>query len=295
MTVTTTPPATATSAPSPRVAPTAFRATWTGTITFGLVSVGVKTYSATQDNDVSFKQVHSHGDGDEPGFVKYKRICSGCEEEIAYGDIDKAYEATEGLIVLDKNDMASLPLDSAKAIAVQEFVPMSSVDPIMFEKTYYLAPENEANKKAYALLRDGLVDTGRAGVVKVTMRQREQVALLHVRDSGFGVPVLALTTLLWGDEVRHASMPILAKMPETTEAEVAMARMLIESLAKDAFNPDGYEDGYRSALEAVIASKRAGLAPTDAPPPVASTAADNLMAVLIASVEAAKKDRERNL
>jgi DNA end-binding protein Ku len=284
MTVTIEP---ATKAPATRVAPTAFRPTWVGTITFGLVSAGVKTYSATQDNDLSFKQVHSHADT-EPGSVKYKRFCSGCGEEVAFGDIEKAYEAHDGLIVLTKDDMASLPLSSAKAISVQEFVPMSEVDPLMFEKTYYLTPSDEANKKAYALLRDGLADTGRAGVVKVTMRQREQVALLHVRDGGFGVPVLALTTLLWADEIRHASMPILASMPETTDAERAMARMLIDSLASEKFNPDNYEDGYRHALAAVIDSKRAGIT-VPAVAPVKDTAANDLMAALIASVEASKQ------
>jgi DNA end-binding protein Ku len=282
-----TPPA----SPAPeKVAPTAFRSTWSGTVTCGLLSLPVKVFVATQENDLRFKQVHTHGD-DEPGFIKQKRFCSGCNEEVAYGDMEKGFEAPEGLVLLTSKDIDAIPLDSTKAISVQEFVPMASVDPIMHEKTYYVTPANEASKKAYALLRDGLADTGRGGVVKVTMRQREQVALLHVRDSGFGVPVLALTTLRWSDEIRHASMPILQGMPQSAPAELAMAKMLIDSLASDHFNPDAYEDGYRAALQEVIESKRAGITPP-ATAPAKDNAAKDLMALLKASVENAKQRRE---
>jgi len=292
MTITTTAPPATEAAASTRIAPTAFRATWTGTIAFGMVSVGVKCYTATQDNDLSLKQVHTHADA-EPGFVKQRRFCSGCGEEVAFGDIDKAYQSSDGLTILSKDDMASLPLDSTKAISVKEFVSLADIDPIMHEKTYYLTPESTANAKAYALLRDALVDTGRAGVVKVTMRHREQVALLHVRDGGFGEPVLALTTLLWADEIRHAAMPILQTLPETTEAELAMARMLVDSLTVAKFNPDAYEDGYRHALEAVIAAKREGSMPVGLAP-AAVTAARDLIAMLTASIEQATKGREGN-
>jgi DNA end-binding protein Ku len=263
---------------------------WKGTITFGLVSVNVRVFSATQENDISFKQVHVHAEG-EPGYVKQKRVCSVCGEEVPYDQIDKGYEAADGVIVLTKDDIAAIPLDTLKAIAVSEFVPAGSVDPIMFERVYYLAPDNDANTKAYALLRDGIAAAGKVGIVKVTLRQREQVAMLHVRDGGAGDPVLALTTLRWADEVRHASLPILAKMPPSTEQELEMARMLIDALGTDTFDASAYEDGYRHALEAVIASKQAGVVPLHVVEEKPSGAID-LMAALRASVAAAKAKRE---
>jgi len=273
---------------SEKVAPVASRSMWKGSVSFGLVSVGVSVYAATQDNDVSFKQIHVHDDGGV-ALVKQKRVCSGCDTEVAFADIGKGVDMGDRILPLSKEDLAGVALESMRTIAVQEFVPLASVDPIMHERTYFLAPQDKTHSKAYALLRDALTDTGRAGVVKVALRQREQVGLLHVRPDGCGGTVLALTTLRWADEVRHAAMPILSKLPGSEPAELAMAKMLVESLAAEAFVPDGYEDGYRHALQAVIDAKMAGQSPVPAMPTESNVL--DLMSALRASVERAQQER----
>jgi DNA end-binding protein Ku len=270
--------------------PSATRATWKGTVSFGLVSVGVALFAATQDNDVGFKQVHVHPDG-STGAVKQKRVCAGCEQEVAYADIQKGYDPGDGqVMVLEAQDLEALKLETTRAIAVQEFVPLSAVDPIMHERTYYLAPQDAVQAKAYALLRDVLGRTAMAGVVKVAMRQREQVALLHVRDDGLGAPVLALTTLRWADEVRVAAVPMLANLPESTEAELAMAGLLVDSLTSLAFDPDAYRDDYRIALQDVLQARMAGRS-TPAPKPANGAVVIDMMTALKASVERAREQR----
>ena len=184
------------------------RAMWSGAVSFGLVSVPVKAYAATTNHDIRFHQVHA-ADG---GRIKYKRTCSLDGQEVEYADIVKGFETEEGeLITLSEEDLDSLPVATGHEIDVVEFVPADQIDPLLFDKSYYLEPDPKA-AKPYALLREALVQTDRMAVVKVALRQRETMALLRVRDKA-----MVLQTMLSPDEVREPDFEIL-------EADVDLAR-----------------------------------------------------------------------
>jgi len=258
------------------------RAIWKGAVSFGLVAIGVRLYSATEEKDIRFHQVH-RTDG---GRIRYKRTCSVCGEEVSYDDIAKGYDAGGGeIVVLTDEDFADLPLTTSRAIDVMEFVPADQVDPILYSKAYYLEPEGPATKP-YLLLREALADSQRVAIVKVALRQREQLATLRVRDG-----VLVLNTMLWPDEVRTPDFGFLDTDLDLRPQELAMAGSLIDSMAGD-FDPDGYTDNYRAALQEVIDAKVEGrevVAPEAEDEPVGG--AIDLMAALRASVERARRAR----
>ncbi|WIM96842.1 Ku protein [Actinoplanes oblitus] len=258
------------------------RAIWKGAVSFGLVSIAVKLYSATEEKDIRFHQVH-RTDG---GRIKYQRTCSVDGEAVSYDDIAKGYDIGGGeMVILTDEDFADLPLSTSRAIDVLEFVPAEQIDPILFAKAYYLEPEGQA-AKPYVLLRDALRDADRVAIVKIAIRQREQLATLRVRDD-----VLVLNTMLWPDEVRAPEFGFLDDDIETRPAELAMASSLIDSMAGD-FQPDDFSDNYRAALQEVIDAKVEGrevVQPEEAEE--AAPAAVDLMAALKASVERAKKAR----
>jgi DNA end-binding protein Ku len=258
------------------------RSIWKGAISFGLVTIPVKLYSATQARDVTFHQVHA-ADG---GRIKYKRTCAIDGEEVQYSDIAKGYELPNGqTVVLTDEDFADLPLTSSRTIDVLEFVPLAEVDPIYFEKSYYLEPE-KTGVRPYVLLRDALEQSGRVALVKVALRSREALATLRVRNG-----VFVLETMLWPDEVREPDFGFLDEDIEVRPQELTMAGSLIETLAGD-FDPSQYTDAYREALETLIDAKVEGhevVAPTSAAP-TSGTVVD-LMAALRASVEAARSGR----
>jgi DNA end-binding protein Ku len=258
------------------------RAIWKGAVSFGLVSIAVKLYSATEEKDIRFHQVH-RTDG---GRIKYQRTCSVDGEVVTYDDIAKGYDVGGGeMVILTDEDFADLPLTTSRAIDVLEFVPAEQIDPILFAKAYYLEPEGQA-AKPYVLLRDALRDADRVAIVKIAIRQREQLATLRVRDD-----VLVLNTMLWPDEVRTPEFGFLDDDIEARPAELAMASSLIDSMA-GTFQPDEFTDNYRAALQEVIDAKVEGrevVQPEgeDEQP----AAAIDLMAALKASVERAKKAR----
>ncbi len=262
------------------------RSIWKGTISFGLVTIPVKLYSATEERDVSFNQVH-RADG---GRIKYKRVCSIDGEEVTYGDIAKGYALPTGeTVILTDEDLADLPLTTSRTIDVLQFVPLEQVDPIYFAKSYYLEPDR-TGAKPYVLLRDALQQSGRVAVVKVALRQREQLATLRVRDG-----IFVLETMLWPDEIRTPDFPFLDDDVQVRPQELAMAGSLIESLADD-FAPSEFSDGYRAALQAVIDAKIEGrevVAPAEQDSGEGGAVVD-LMAALRASVEAAKSKREQS-
>lgn len=259
------------------------RAIWKGAVSFGLVSIGVKLFSATEEKDIRFHQVHL-ADG---GRIKYKRICSTCGGEVSYDDIAKGYDLGGGdLVILTDEDFAGLPLSTSRAIDVLQFVPAEQVDTILYDKAYYLEPEAIATKP-YLLLRDALSASHRVALVKVALRQREQLATLRVREG-----VLVLNTMLWPDEVRAASFDFLDSDVRVRPQELVMATSLVESMAAD-FKPEEFHDGYREALQAVIDAKASGrqvVTPPEAEP--APSAAVDLMAALRASVERARAARD---
>src|SRR5829696_4361370 len=206
------------------------RAIWKGAVSFGLVSVPVKLYAATESHDVSFRQVHVK-DG---GRIKYQRVCSIDGEEVEYSDIAKGYETEDGeMVILTDDDLAELPSTSSREISVEKFVPSEQIDPMMFEKSYYLEPE-KSGLKPYALLRQALEDADRMAVVTVALRQRTSVAVLRVRDD-----VIVLQTMMWPDEIRKPDFSI--ESGEVKDAEVKMAHMLVETLAGD-FDVSDFED-----------------------------------------------------
>ncbi|MCX6396187.1 MAG: Ku protein [Propionibacteriales bacterium] len=257
------------------------RAIWKGAVSFGLVSVPVKLYSATENKDISFRQVHAK-DG---GRIKYQRICSLDGEEVAYADIAKGYETEDGeMVILDDADLANLPASSSREISVEKFVPSDQIDPMLFEKSYYLEPE-KTGAKPYALLRQALLDADRMALVTVSLRSRMSLAVLRVRDD-----VIVLQTMMWPDEIRTPDFGAV-DLEDAKPAEAKMATMLVETLAGD-FDPSEFEDDYREAVEALVQTKIDGGEVASAPAARQSTGeVVDLLAALQRSVDAAKAAR----
>jgi DNA end-binding protein Ku len=258
------------------------RTIWKGAISFGLVTIPVKLYSATEEKDVAFHQVRRH-DGSR---IRYRRVAEADGAEVPYTDIAKGFELPTGeTVVLTDEDLADLPLSTQKTVEVLQFVPAEEVDPIYFAKSYYLEPE-QIGVKPYVLLRQALDASGRIAIVKVALRQRETLATLRVRDG-----VLVLETMLWPDEIRTPDFGFLDEDVEVKTQEMAMAESLITALSGD-FEPSAYSDSYREALQALIEAKVEG---REVLTPRAEDGDDgsvvDLMAALRASVEAAKKAR----
>ena len=259
------------------------RAIWKGAVSFGLVNVPVRLYSATENHDVQFRQVHR----EDGGRIKYQRICSLDGEQVSYDDIAKGYETEDGqIVVLTDDDMADLPTRSSKEIAVEKFVPVEQIDPMLLDRSYYLEPDKTATKP-YALLRDALKASDRMAVVTVSIRTRMTIAVLRVRDD-----VIVMQTMLWPDEVRSPEFVGLGDAEtEAKPAELAMANMLVESLAGD-YDPDDYEDDYQQAVEALVKAKLEGGEVQEAPA-AKDTSGEvvDLLAALQRSVERAKASR----
>ena len=257
------------------------RSIWKGAISFGLVTIPVKLYSATEQRDVSFHQVHR----DDGGRIKYKRVCTVDGAEVPYSDIAKGYELPSGeMVILTDEDFAELPLSSSRRIDVLQFVEQEEVDPIYFAKSYYLEPDAQG-AKPYVLLRDALENSGQVAVVKVALRQRESLATLRVRNG-----VFVLETMLWPDEVRAPDFPFLDEDIEIRKQELSMATSLIESMEGE-FDPAEYKDAYREALQAVIDAKIEGREVARPAEEGEEEPAADLLSALRASVEAAKKSR----
>lgn len=260
------------------------RAMWKGSVSFGLVSIPIQLYAATENKNVTLRQVHQT-DGAR---IQYKRFCSAEEKEVPYAEIAKGYELDDGeMVVLTDDDLAELPLATSHAIDVVEFVPMESIDPIQFDKTYYLEPQ-QAARKPYVLLRDALQKSGHVAIAKVALRQRESLALLRVVSD-----VLVMTTMLWPDEVRVPDFTFLHEdTPQVRSQEMAMATSLIDSLSEPVFESDKYNDSYREALEQLIESKiEGGDATVKADKAEDTGEVVDLMDALKASVNAARKNR----
>lgn len=221
------------------------RAIWKGAISFGLVHVPVRVYSATESHDVSLHQVHD----EDGGRIRYERRCEICKEVVPYKNIDKAYDDGEKTIVLTDEDLKSLPAERSHEIDVVEFVPDDQIDVLRLGNPYFLEPEEKA-LKPYTLLRRALEDTERTAVVTFALRQRTRLGALRVRDD-----VLVLQTLLWDDEVRTADFPVLENTAKVTQKELAMAGQLIESLAGD-FDASAFTDDYQEQLKTLIEAKR---------------------------------------
>jgi DNA end-binding protein Ku len=255
------------------------RSIWRGAVSFGLVSIGVKLYTATEDKDIRFHQVHA----EDGGRIKYQRVCSIDGEPVEYSEIAKGYELPDGqLVILTDEDFDELPLSTRREIDVLEFVEADQIDPIHFEKTYYLEPDGPATRP-YVLLRDALENAGQVAITKIALRQRESLAALRVRDG-----VLVLHTMRWPDEIRTPDFGFLDEDISVRPQELQMAEALISSMSGD-FDPTEFTDDYRAAMESLIEAKTTG-GDVQPVPEVADTGAAvvDLMSALRASVERAR-------
>lgn len=269
------------------------RAIWKGALTFGLVNVPVKVYSAMEDHDVSLHQVHA-ADG---GRIRYQRICEIDGEVVPYSDIDRAYTDGEQTVVLTKADFAALPAERSREIDVVEFVPTEQLDPLLFDSAYYLEPDS-ASPKAYVLLRQTLERTDRTAIVRFSLRQKTRLAALRARGD-----VLVLQTLRWADEVREVAFPALDDPVRISSQELKLSESLVESYASD-FDPTEYTDDYQRELKVLIDAKIAEGDTLDPSTAFAGSAEPetggeviDLMAALRASVErsrAAKDDAAKD-
>ncbi|HLS44244.1 MAG TPA: Ku protein [Ornithinicoccus sp.] len=261
------------------------RAIWKGAVSFGLVNVPVRLYSATENHDLSFHQVRK-SDGSR---IRYKRVAQTDGEEVPYKEIAKAYQTEDGKsVILTDEDFESLPNRSSKEISVEKFVPIEQIDPILYDKAYYIEPDG-MGAKAYGLLREALRESERVAVVTVSVRTRMTMAVLRVIDE-----VIVLQTLLWPDEVRDSGqLNNLDEVSEPKDSEVAMARMLIDSMAGD-FELEEHEDDYQIAVEALVKAKIEGGDVTESPDQgeeEESGEVVDLLAALQRSVDRAKASR----
>ena len=253
------------------------RSIWNGTITFGLVNVPVKLYTATESKTVSFREVHAR-DGAK---IEHRRICPKEDKEVSYDDIVKGYEVSSGkYVVLDKEEVKAAAGDRGKVVHVEEFVDAADIDPVFFEKTYYVGSRDDADP--YRLLHEALKRSGRAGVGRFTFHDREYLVALRALED-----VLALHTLRFHDEVVEGDdLEMPGGRLKPSKREVDMAERLVDSLDED-FDPTRYEDTYREAVLDLIKRKAKGeeidLAGQEEP-----EHGDDLMAALQASLGAGR-------
>jgi DNA end-binding protein Ku len=254
---------------------------WKGSISFGLVSIPVQLFAATEERGVSLHQVHAT-DG---GRIRYRRVCEADGEEVQYADIAKGYQLPNGeVVVLADEDFAQLPLSSSRAIDVLSFVEASTIDPIQLSRCYYCDPTSP-DVKPYVLLRDALSRTGKVAVVKVALRQRESLAIIRPRDR-----MLVLQLLLWPDEVREPRFPLLDDDVLLRPQELRMAESYVETLTGE-IDKEETVDRYRVALEQLVEAKVAGHEVEPPPPAEPPGTAVDLMEALRRSVEEAKRSR----
>ncbi|MBI2238173.1 MAG: Ku protein [Actinobacteria bacterium] len=254
------------------------RTMWKGAISFGLVTIPVAVYPATEEKSLRFNQLHD-ADG---GRVRYKRVCEKDGQEVDYEHIVKGYEVEKDrYIVLTDEDLDKVPVESSRAIDIVQFVDLDEIDPILFKKSYYLVPD-ETGAKAYALLRRALSDENKVGIAKVSFRDKEHLAALRFKDR-----VFVLETMYWPDEIRAADFETLDTGSKVRPQEVEMARTLIGNLTEP-WNPEAFRDEYRDALLEIVEKKIAGEEIEVVEQAPAAKVVD-LMEALKASVEAAKK------
>lgn len=220
------------------------RSIWKGAITFGLVNVPVKVYSATEDHDITLHQVHDK-DG---GRIRYQRRCEICGKVVDYEHIDKAYEEGDKTVVLTEEDLSTLPEEKSREIDVVEFVPNDQIDPLRFEKSYYLEPDS-TSIKAYVLLRRTLEETDRTAIVQFALRQKTRLGALRARGD-----VLTIQGLLWDDELRDANFAALDERTRITAKELEMSASLVDALSDD-FEPERFTDEYQENLRKLIEVK----------------------------------------
>ncbi|HEX3328184.1 MAG TPA: Ku protein [Actinomycetota bacterium] len=259
------------------------RSLWSGAITFGLISIPVKLYSSVQEKSLKFHMLH----GEDGGRIKYKRVCDKCGKEVGWDDIVKGYEySKDHYVTFDDEELAALDVDSIRAIDVVSFVDLEEIDPIYFNKTYYIIPD-APGLKADKLLAQALEAEREVGIAKVALREKEHLATIRLKDG-----VFVLETMYWPDEIREPEFAELNKRVDVRDAEVKMARQLIQQLTAE-FEPEEFRDEYREKLEELVRQKQEGEEITYAPEPETEpTKVVDLMEALKASVAEAKKQKK---
>jgi DNA end-binding protein Ku len=255
------------------------RSMWKGAISFGLVTIPVAVYPATEEKTLRFNQLHD----EDLGRVRQKRFCEKDGEEVTFDHIVKGYEyEKDHYVVLTDDDFDAVPVESSRAIDIVQFVDLDEIDPVLYKKSYYLIPD-KTGAKAYALLREALSQDQKVGIAKVSFRDKEHLAALRFRDNAF-----VLETMFWPDEIREAEFGDVDVDVDVRPQELQMARQLIENLTSD-WAPDQYTDDYRDALLKIVEAKISGEEIEIAAPEPAAKVVD-LMEALKASVAAAKKE-----
>ena len=260
------------------------RSMWKGVISFGMVSIPIRLYVATESHSVSFRQLC----GEHLSPIRYKRWCNAGDHEVAYADIVKGYEVgADNYVVIDDAELENLPLPTVRQIEIGEFVPNDDIEAgLYFKSAYYVEPE-QAGTKPYYLLGRALQETGMTAVAKVAFRDREHLCALRPLDGA-----LLMNTLHWPDEIRPISeLKGLQDEVDVNPRELQMAKALVDSLAEDRFDPNRYHDDYHQALMSIVNAKVEGAEVVTAPAAEAAPAVMDLMEALKASVDAAKKQR----
>ncbi|MEU2069771.1 Ku protein [Streptomyces anulatus] len=258
------------------------RSIWNGAISFGLVSIPVKLVNATENHSISFRQIHL-ADG---GRIRYRKVCELDEEEVSSGEIGKAYEDADGtMIPITDEDLAQLPLPTAKTIEIVAFVPADQIDPLQMDAAYYLSANGVPAAKPYTLLREALERSDRVAVAKYALRGRERLGMLRVVDD-----VIAMHGLLWPDEIRAPQDAAPDGDVTVRDAELDLADALMDTLGE--VDMDSLHDDYREAVEELVAAKAAGemVLPAE-PEDTGDGKVIDLIAALENSVRAARKSR----
>jgi DNA end-binding protein Ku len=253
---------------------------WKGSISFGLVNIPIKLHTATEDKDIKLRTLHKECHSP----IKYEKVCPVCEVEVKPDDIVKAYEYTKGkFVVLEEDDLEKLKKENEeRAVQIIDFVKMDQIDPIYYDRTYFMSP-NESGSKAYSLLRTALEDSAKVGLAKIIIRSKEQLAIIRVYEN-----TLVMETLHFPDEVRKAGdVPNVPAEGNVTKKELDTAILLIDQLTTD-FQPEKYTDDYRTALMELIESKRSGQETVTTQPKETVSNVTDLMAALQASIDKTK-------
>lgn len=253
---------------------------WKGTISFGLVNIPIKLHAATEDKDIKLRSLHKKCHSP----IRYEKVCPVCEEELDAKEIVKGYEIAKGkFVVLEEEELEELRKQTEeKAVEIMDFLDMREIDPVYFNRSYYMSP-NEGGVKAYGLLRKALIESEKVGLARIVMRSKEQLAVIRVYEN-----TLLMETIHYPDEVRRASdVPNVPQDDEVSKKEIETAILLIDQLTTS-FEPEKYTDEYRSNLMALIESKRTGKKLVTAKVKEPENNVTDLMAALQASIDRAK-------
>ena len=256
---------------------------WKGAISFGLVHVPVKLYAATERKEIKFSYLHEKCKTP----IKYEKVCPTCQVEVPMEEVVRGFEYEKGkYVIVNDEDFEKLPMESAKTVEIINFVDLNEIDPIFYDKSYYLAP-GDGGQKAYELLKQAMSSSNKVAVAKVVIRSKESLAALRVYQD-----VIAMETMFYQEEIRGIQlMPEISYKVQIHDNEIKMAKNLIDSLSEP-FNPEKYQNRYRAALHDLIEAKITG-AEIEVAPMVETGKVVDLMEALKASIQMAKEEKDR--